>query len=154
MKVDRHTILHRKDETGVIVESGVFGPDDEIPEGFGPQEFEVVQAGVRVAELAESKLTPWDEKAAKAEAGTQPEPDEVNDGTPLQARQAVGKKLTGAEQEALKALDEVEDESDDGENEVSDGSPVQAKIEAGVELTEAEEKPGEESGGSRRRSSR
>lgn len=145
MKVDRHTILHRKDETGVIVESGVFGPDDEIPKGFGPQEFEVVQVGTRVVEMAESKLTPWDEAAAKAEV-TQVAPEDLNEGTPIQARLQAGAKPTKAEKEALKALDDSSD-ADEDDNEVSDGSPVQGKEAAGVKLTEAERKPGEESGG-------
>lgn len=67
MKVERPTILHRKDERGVIVESSVFGPDDEIPEGFGAVEYTKSGDTVRESDsvmLAESKLTPWKNPAA------------------------------------------------------------------------------------------
>lgn len=62
MKLERHTVLHRKDERGVIVESGVFGPDDEVPKGFekaGSYERPADTERKPVA-LAESKLTPWE----------------------------------------------------------------------------------------------
>jgi hypothetical protein len=149
MKVDKHTILHRKDENGVIVESGVFGPDDDIPKGFGPQEYTPVANQVQMAEIAESKLTPWESPVVYQGLEAQPDDsDEVDDGTPVEARA----ELTGAEQEALDGLESAEDDSDD-ENTVDQGSPVQAKEEAGEDLTASEEKPGEEKSG-RRRSNR
>lgn len=61
MKLDRYTILHRKDERGVIVESGVFGPDDEVPNGFEKAEYEPLGFSPREpVEIAPSKLTPWE----------------------------------------------------------------------------------------------
>jgi hypothetical protein len=154
MKLDRPTILHRKDEHGVIVESGVFGPDDEVPEGFGPETFEPVANEVRLSTVEESKLTPWESPVVYQGIEVQPDESQVNEGTPVQARE----ELTEAEQEAFDALQSDDDESEDeDENEVNEGSPVQAKEAAGVELTESESKPGEESESAksgRRRSSR
>lgn len=129
MKVDRYTTLHRKDERGVIVESRVFGPDDEIPEGFGSGEYQPVY-GVREddqAPVAESVLTPWESPVAKGTWVEQPEPEEVEDelsetdegqaddedsdevdqGTPIQARED---DQTDAETEAQAAVDEAEDD--------------------------------------------
>ena len=156
MKVDRHTILHRKDESGVIVESRVFGPDDEVPDGFGPQDFEVVVSGQRATEVAESKLTPWKSPVATTWTGYNPEDSldldevEANEGSPIQAR--TEDDLTEAEREALDALADDDESDEDTEPEVNEGSPVQAKEAAGAELTESESKPGEES--SRRRRSK
>lgn len=159
MKLERHTILYRKDERGVIVESRVFGPDDDVPEGFGTEGYTAAGATTRTGgdvEIAESKLTPWDAKQAKTEADQEPS-DALNAGSPLQARQQAGVDLTEAETEALEALEENSGESDeeaDEDHQVNDGSPVQAKEEADVDLTEAEEKPGEESEKSTKASSR
>lgn len=118
MKVDRYTTLHRKDERGVIVESRVFGPDDEIPEGFGTDGYQPVY-GVREDDqepVAESVLTTWESPVAKGTWVEQPEPEEVEDELP--------------------SVDE-EPDGDDGD-ELSEGSPLQAREEAGGELTEAE----------------
>ena len=81
MKVDRYTTLHRKDERGVIVESGVFGPDDEIPEGFGTGEYQPVYAPREddQAPADESVLTPWESPIAKGTWVEQSEPEEVED---------------------------------------------------------------------------
>lgn len=63
MKVDRYTILHRKDERGVIIESGVFGPKDEIPEGFEASTVYTKAGDTELygedVQIAESVLTPW-----------------------------------------------------------------------------------------------
>lgn len=144
MKLKRPTILYRKDERGVITDSRVFSPGEEIPEGFGEAGYERLQTA-RVVEnkISESKLTPWDSATAKAEA-TQEAPEGLNSGTPLQARQQVGGEITEAEKEAQKLVDEAASVVPEESNEVSDGSPVQAKEAAGVKLTEAEENPGEE----------
>lgn len=75
MKVDRYTTLHRKDERGVIVESRVFGPDDDIPEGFGTNGYQPVY-GVREDDqepVAESVLTTWESPVAKGTWVEQPE---------------------------------------------------------------------------------
>jgi hypothetical protein len=152
MKLDGYAILHRKDEHGVIVEGRVFGPDDEVPEGFGPATFEPVKNEVRLSTVEESKLTPWESPVVYQGIEEQPDDSQVNEGSPVQARE----ELTEAEQEAIDAIGSEEDDVED-ENQVNEGSPVQAKEEAGVELTESEEKPGEESESAksgRRRSNR
>lgn len=65
-KLTKHTILHRQDERGVIVESGVFGPDDDVPEGFGPAQY-TRSAEARLPEgqsvqIAQSQLRPSENK--------------------------------------------------------------------------------------------
>lgn len=116
MKVDRYTILHRKDESGVIVESGVFGPDDEVPDGFEVAEFEPVKTEIRESSVEESKLTPWESPVSLGWTG-EPQPDdsldEVNEGTPVQTRAQMGEELTGAEQEALDQVEGDDEEGDD-----------------------------------------
>lgn len=127
MKVERHTILHRKDEHGVIVESGVFGPDDEIPEGFGPQDFEVVTTEVRATTVQESKLTPWDSPVSLSWTAEDQPDDSLND-LEMQARAA------------------AEAESEEDESQVNDGTPVQAREQSeDGELTEAEQEAAEDS---------
>jgi hypothetical protein len=117
MKLDGYTILHRKDEHGVIVESGVFGPDDEVPEGFGPATFEVVKNEARLASVEESKLTPW--KSPVVYQGIEEQPDDaLNDAV---------------------ADESDEDDEDDEDDQLNEGSPVQARVEGGGELTEAEQ---------------
>lgn len=48
----KNRILYRKDERGVIVESGIFGPDDEVPEGFGTDGY--TRAGETLLPVAEA----------------------------------------------------------------------------------------------------
>lgn len=151
MSLDRYTTLHRKDERGVIVESKVFGPDDEIPEGFGNGEYTPVYAPREddQAPVAESVLTPWSSPVATGTWVEQPEPediealvanespvdggeDELDEGSPEQARQQAGEELTEAEKAALDAAGS--DEGDDKPVDESDaGTPVQAQGEADSE---------------------
>lgn len=126
MAGDGYTILHRKDERGVIVESGVFGPDDEVPEGFGAGEYQPVYAPREDDQepVAESNSTPWSSPVAKGGwvAERPEETDEVDEGTPRQARE----KLTGAEEEVDESLED-DDEPEDDEPEVDEGTPRQAR---------------------------
>lgn len=143
MKLDRYTILHRKDERGVIVESGVFGPDDEVPEGFGTADYQPIYA-VREddqAPVAEVDQKPWSSPIAKGSwVENRPEDAPVDDGTPWEARE----ELTGAEQEALDDLESVEDESE-SEDESDEGSPREAREQSeDGELTDAETEADEE----------
>lgn len=137
MSLDRYTTLHRKDERGVIVESKVFGPDDEIPEVFGTDGYSPIYAPREDDQepIAESVLTPWSSPVAKGTwVQDRPEVDEVDEGSPEQVRE----ELTEAEREALDALEENEDGEGD-EPELDEGSPEQAREQAGEELTEAEQ---------------
>lgn len=120
-------VLHRQDERGVIVESRVFGPDDEVPDDFGPVDYKPVY-DVREDDqepVAESVLTPWESPASLGWV-EQPEPeeaiediesevdesetvDESDDGTPREAReQSEDGDLTGAEEEVDEQLAESE----------------------------------------------
>ena len=120
-----YTILHRKDERGVIVESKAFGPDDEVPEDFGKATYTKIDpVTARKREVAESKLTPWESPIAKGmwigveaeaveqaaedldEVDDEPEDsDELDEGTPREAReQSEDGELTGAEEEVDEAL--------------------------------------------------
>jgi hypothetical protein len=136
MKVDRYTILHRKDERGVIVDSGVFGPDDEIPEGFEAVEYQAT-VGPRVDEqepVAESKLTEWASPIGKGTwVENRPEDAEVDQGSPVQVRED---DLTDAEKEALEqATRAATDAAISAVEEVDEGTPEQARD----ELTDAEQ---------------
>jgi hypothetical protein len=168
MKLDRPTILHRKDERGVIVESRAFGPDDEVPEDFGAATYSKIHpVTAQRAEVAESKLTPWESPIAKGtwidqeteaveEAAEEievdedevDEDDELDEGYPRQAReQSEDGDLTGAEEDVDESLESDEGESDDEtENEVDQGTPVQAREQAGEEITESEEESMDTSG--------
>ena len=57
-----HRIVYRKDERGVILDSTVVGPDDELPEGFEESaEYHTYLPTEQEAEpIAESKLTTWE----------------------------------------------------------------------------------------------
>lgn len=57
-----HRIVYRKDERGVILDSAVVGPDDEMPEGFEDStEYETPRLVEGEAPpLEESKLTSWE----------------------------------------------------------------------------------------------
>jgi hypothetical protein len=151
MKLEKHTILYRKDERGVILESGVFGPDDEVPEGFEPKVgYERLQQA-RVVEhsIAESKLTPWETVTGDTEAGEVSDEvkDALDDGTPRQAMEAAGVDLSEADKEADEALeaerkslaDAAKADAEQKAEEIDSGSPLQARQEADVELTEAEQ---------------
>jgi len=154
-------ILHRKDERGVIVESQVFGPDDEIPGGFEAAQYQPVYE-VREdtqAPVDEVNQKPWDSPIAKgtwvaedneavqaaiaAEVLGESEPvddgDELSEGSPRQARE--DGDLTGAEEEVDESLEDDETEPEDGGDEVDEGTPRQAREDG--DLTEAEEQQDE-----------
>lgn len=139
-------ILHRTDERGVIVDSRVFGPDDEIPEGFGTGEYQPIHAPREDEQepVAESELTPWDSPVGKGGwVENRPEDAEVDEGTPVQARGE--DEMTDAEREAAEALESGEDDGDEDEPEVDDGTSRQAREQSeDGELTEAEEEVDEE----------
>jgi hypothetical protein len=139
MSLDRYTTLHRKDERGVIVESKVFGPDDEIPEGFGTGDYSPIYAPREDDQepVAESNLTPWESPVAKGTwVAERPEDAQVDEGTPVQVRD----ELTGAEEEAVESLSASEP-AEKPEDESDEGTPRQAREQG--DLTGAEEEADE-----------
>ena len=57
-----HRIVYRRDERGVILDSAVVGPDDEMPEGFEDSaEYQtLVQTEQERLPVEESRLTTWE----------------------------------------------------------------------------------------------
>lgn len=116
-----YTILHRKDERGVIVESKAFGPDDEVPEDFGKATYTKIDpVTARKREVAESKLTPWESPVAKGmwvgnetEAVEQAVEDEVDEDSEPEDDE----ELTGAEEEVDESIAEAADDETGAEQE-------------------------------------
>lgn len=152
MAGDGYRVFYRKDERGVITGSVIA---QEAPEGYeesAPYE-RLQQARLVEHKVAESKLTPWDSVTDEADVTAEPS-DDMDEGTPRQAREQAGEDLTGAEKEADEQLELPDVDSDeDDSDEVDQGTPLQAKEEAGADLTQSETKPGEESKARRARRS-
>ena len=145
MALEQHTILHRKDERGVIVETRIFGPDDEVPEGFGAVEYSKIHPVTAQRQpVAESRVRPVSTAAGRPTKQTESS-DEVSEGTPLQAREQAGEDLTEVEQEALEqAVSDATDGLVEQVDESDEGTPRQAREQAeDGELTEAEKESDE-----------
>lgn len=127
-------IVYRKDERGVILDSAVVGPEDEVPEGFSDSaEYESLEWTTKEAPpVDESKLTVTEEQVdlrqtvdvIKADAEAQEGPSDpgaasdgdfevldVPEGDP-QPGDEVSADDGSAEHDTSQTIDEVKDEAD------------------------------------------
>jgi hypothetical protein len=135
-----HRIVYRKDERGVIMDSAVVGPDDDVPEGFEDSaEYQTyVPSETEAPPVDESKLTTWEgvdlsqtvdaikNTAEEQEGPTDPaglrDSGEIKgkskatvEGTVTPTDTVVETDDGSAEHDSSKTVDEVKDEADQQE---------------------------------------